>query len=512
MKHGRGTKAVAIGSGTLLSSIVECWQLAGAGKIEGIVSESDRSEAQWRDVVRDYGIVLYASPSGNVAELRQIHAACRQEGVAFLPVFILEGFGLAGPLSLPDDDRCWESAWRQLHLSAIEDREKKASQSMDAAELGSLLANVAVLGALQHRAGEPDPMLLGRLFVLDMETGEGDYHAFLPHPLVHRQPAAVRVELNEKAIAICEKEPSPDLLSAFGQLTSEVTGLFQLWEEGDLPQIPLSLCQVKAADPLSDGPADLLPAAIVAGLTHEEARREAGLIGLEAYASRLAEHIGIGLSEESPIEDEVLQETRIVGVGAGEDYAEAACRALGGWLNSEMNRRLDEAEATGLFFREARIEKLDDRHCRFYLEALMTLSDAAPTIGWAELDGFPVAWVGTKAGGFASVGLHETLALRRALEASLLSEQLGHEAKLWKRKPNPMANRRNALPAFESAEPATVACLKAPTFIEQWQAAIRMLERSRLRLQAFDIGRSLLGASSFPVKLVGVALRGGTAE
>ena len=73
----------------------------------------------------------------------------------------------------------------------------------------------------------------------------------------------------------------------FSRLTSEETGIFHTWEERNLTQLPLAQCYVQAVNPVSEGPADLLPEVVCAGFTHEEAKREAGLTGIEMYVSQM---------------------------------------------------------------------------------------------------------------------------------------------------------------------------------------------------------------------------------
>lgn len=521
----RGTETLAIGSGMLLCSLVESWQQAGSGKIRVLLTEDEPAvrlrlvELQgmaslsgvkemdgfivqmaeefesWRETVRGFRTVLYAACSSKVAELRQIQAACRQEGAAFLPVVFVGGRGLAGPLTLPDDERDWESAWRQLHVSAVEERERMASPLGNIAELDSLLANIAVLSALQLRWAEaPEPILRGRIFLLDMETGEGDYHVFLPHPLVHGQSPLRWLKPDEIGNGVDEKSQNSDLLTAFTQLTSPVTGVFHQWDEGDLPQLPLSQCRITPIDPLSEGPAELLPEEIGAGLTHIEARREAGLLGLEAYAVRLVERLK--LPDEAWPEDEAELLVLVISVGAGQSYAEAVSRGLVRSLNHELNRRLADP---GFVIREAEIQSLDDERCQVYWEALEILRGVKPRIGLADLGGFPVAWVGFDNGGFASAGLNVTLALRSALSAALQYEQNGAEAHVQL----PMAKRVEKPPMIDSSERMSVAQLGESTYEQLWMAAIRTLERDRIRLQLFDLGRSLLGGC-LPIKIVGM--------
>ncbi|OMG47487.1 hypothetical protein BK140_21140, partial [Paenibacillus macerans] len=219
--------------------------------------------------------------------------------------------------------------------------------------------------------------------------------------------------------------------SYFGRLTSGQIGIFHAWEEGGLSQLPLAQCRVQAADPLSEGPASLLPDLVCAGLTHEEARREAGLAGIEAYVSRLAEAL--------------LDETGgVVGIGAGETAEEALRRGVEAYLCETLRMRIcgqtreqaDEREHEGT--REqvhkqsqelvpsaacVRLGNVEDKHCRYYLQVL-NIMRGEPVIGLGEaVSGFPVFWAGTGGAWYGGVGLNHTFALRNALRAALMMAQ-----------------------------------------------------------------------------------------
>ena len=100
-----------------------------------------------------------------------------------------------------------------------------------------------------------------------------------------------------------------------------------------MAQLPLSQCLVQAVNPLSEGPATLLPEVICAGLTHEEAKRHAGLTGIEMYVSKW-------------IDSKVPED--FIGIGAGETIEEAICRGLQAYLDEKLRSRKDD-EQGGIF-------------------------------------------------------------------------------------------------------------------------------------------------------------------
>ncbi|ARA84942.1 hypothetical protein BLMD_05580 [Bacillus paralicheniformis] len=59
------------------------------------------------------------------------------------------------------------------------------------------------------------------------------------------------------------------LLHCFNELTSPVTGIFQLWGEKHLPQLPLAQCFVQITASLSAGPTELFPELVLIYLDDE---------------------------------------------------------------------------------------------------------------------------------------------------------------------------------------------------------------------------------------------------
>ena len=199
--------------------------------------------------------------------------------------------GLAGPLVHPESEGCWESAWRRIHQSTLqEDRQPQAFSST----AGSILANVTVFEFFKKATGIAGSNQSNQIYLLDLETLEGDWISFITHPLVKNKSVSPRLVEDLDVMLKQERsknEPSSNLLEYFSLLTSEETGIFHTWEERNLKQLPLSQCYVQAVNPVSEGPADLLPEVVCSGFTHEEAKREAGLTGIEMYVSQMIKEI-----------------------------------------------------------------------------------------------------------------------------------------------------------------------------------------------------------------------------
>ncbi|MFY0543893.1 putative thiazole-containing bacteriocin maturation protein [Brevibacillus sp. H7] len=490
----RQSKVLAVGSGPFFVSLVAALLESGLSRFQMLVTDSVPTNRQrleelaaharntdpeaaieeiilqqegvssWRKAVQPFHAILYVSQEGNVEELRFLHAVCREEGKLFLPAMVVEQAGLAGPLVHPDTQGCWESAWRRVHQSAICKDPKLHTFSSTA---GAMLANVIVFELIKTVTGVPDSDRKNTFFLLDLETLEGNWHSFMPHPLVTGHTSAEWVQDLDRRL-----EPSSDgsetnaLLPYFSTLTSAESGVFHYWEEGDLKQLPLAQCRVQTVDPLTEGPAELLPEMVCTGLTHEEARREAGLAGIEAYVSRM---VGLLVKTVEPQE--------FVGVGAGETIAEGVCRGLQKCLNDELGKRkMNQKPALS----RVQLGAIEDERCQFYLQALTTMQ-GAPVIGLgAEVSGFPVVWVGTSGRWYGCVDLHVTMALRKALQQALLEAQ--NQAAIL----SPQALESVFMEEKEQPSLVIPACKEAANS-EVLQSALQVLKRNGKRLMVLDL-------------------------
>lgn len=368
----------------------------------------------WRDAIRTFDAILYVAQESEIDELRTLHALCREEKKIMLPALLMRNVGLAGPLVHPDSDGCWESAWRRLHRSVLGNNQLQMPNSPTSE---AMLANLIVFELFKTLTGAAQSALSNKIFVLDSRNWEGDGHAFAPHPLVSGRAGADRVCDVSARLEQSDAIESSPWFEYFLGLTSETTGIFHVWGEGDLKQLPLSQCRIQSVDPLSEGPAELLPAFVCAGFTHEEARREAGLVGVESYVSRMARILVKSAVITHP--DQIgggIEGSEFIGVGAGESFAEGVSRGLDSYLTEELNKRLARQHPA---IRHARLNAVEDERCRYYLKAL-TILQGEPAIGLGEeIDGFPVIWIATRESSYGCTGLNVTLALRKALVQAL---------------------------------------------------------------------------------------------
>ncbi|KYD21542.1 putative thiazole-containing bacteriocin maturation protein [Parageobacillus toebii] len=500
----RQSKVLAVGSGPFLVSLVSVLIESGLPKFHVLITDSmptnrqrlkelaeharkmdsevaieeislhrGAGESSWREVVQPFEWILYVSQEGNVEELRALHAVCREEKKGFLPAISLQQVGLAGPLVHPDSEGCWESVWRRIHRSAL--REDRLVQAFSATA-GAMLANVIVFELFKKVTGVTKSGQRNQFFLLDLETLEGDWHSFIPHPLAttERVTAELIQDLDSRLKQNSSRDDSSRLFHYFSQLTSAESGIFHIWEERNLNQLPLSQCCVQAVNPLSEGPAELLPEVVCAGLTHEEARREAGLAGIESYVSGM-----IDLLVNTEKEVGVVTPQEFIGVGAGETMAEGVCRGLQKCLDEELSKR--QVNRREPIF-QVRLGAVEDEYCRFYLQALATMH-GPPTIGLGEkVSGFPVVWVGTGGRWYGSAGLNITMALRKALEQAIMDAQnqatsfqiqAMEESSIFLNEEKPL---RMEIPACEETMQS-----------ELLQSAMQVLEQNRMRLFVFDL-------------------------
>ncbi|MFS0590100.1 putative thiazole-containing bacteriocin maturation protein [Cytobacillus horneckiae] len=503
----RQSKVLAIGSGPFLVSLISALIECGLPKFHMLVTDSVptnrrrlaeivehtrkenpeielkeinqhiQKENNWTDIIKSFDSILYVSESGDVEELCMLNHACREEKKLLLPAVCLNQVGLAGPLVHPDNDGCWESAWRRLHKSVFNKNKQLHTFSSTS---GAMLANVIVFELFKKLTGCKGAEQKNHYFLLDLETLEGSWHSFVPHPMVTDQMKAIWVRdfnlLDEKHV---DSRKLSELLLSFSQMTSAESGIFHIWGEGELNQLPLAQCRVQATDPFTEGAAELLPSIVCSGLTHEEARIEAGLTGIEAYLSNSLERLVPSLP---PYQEGVraVETKELIGVGTGESFSKSVYRGLQKCLEKELRKR--QLNQKKHMITKIKLNAIDDERSLFYLKALTTLEEA-PIIGLGdEFLGFPVVWVGTNNCWNSSIGLNMTMAFRNALQQAIMmsSKQAEGHTKIKSEDPSVLLEEGLELsiniPHYDDATQPGVL-----------QTAIHILEENQKRLFVFKI-------------------------
>lgn len=500
----RQTNVLVVGSGSILVSLASALIESGLPKFDFLVTESIPTnrhriyeliqnarkmdsevevrevsfekgghKSYWNQVVRSYDCILYVTQDGNENELRDLNNVCKEEGKIFLPAICLEQVGLSGPVIHPESDGCWESAWRRLHQSAIQSDQKP---NMVSSTAGALLANVIVFEFFKKVTGIAGST--NSIYLLDFETLEGEWLSFIPHPLLTSTSVAPRL-VEDLDLRIKQEgkrnNASHELLEYFNGLTSEEIGIFHSWEERNLSQLPLAQCFVQAVNPLTSGPADLLPEVICAGLTHEEAKRNAGLTGIEMYVSKW---IGSFVRNQDDHNDPKFMEGTI-GIGAGETIEEAVCRGLQAYLDEKLSNRMDDG-LNGIF--DVQLGSIEDQSCKVYVDALSTLN-GTPTIDLKEdILGFPVISVRYNGQRITRAGLNITLALRNALQQALLNTQ-NHQI-------NPMVvdhEMESAVFRENKEFKLDIPSCEDMTRLELLQSSMQVLHQNGKRLFVYDL-------------------------
>jgi putative thiazole-containing bacteriocin maturation protein len=445
--------------------------------VKEVSFEKEEHKNLWKQAVEQYDWVLYVSQDGNVNELRNLNAICKEEKKGFLPAICLGQVGLSGPVIHPESDGCWESAWRRLHQSAVEvDRKPRNFSSTT----GSILANNLVFEFFKKAAGIASSTQRNQIYLLNLETLEGNWLSFIAHPLVTSTNTSPRL-LEDLDLKIKHESnrnsPPGKLLDYFSRLTSEEIGIFHSWEERNLTQLPLPQCYVQAVNPLTEGPAALLPEVICTGFTHEEAKKNAGLTGIEMYVAQLVDPHTKGYNNQHDDLDSGIPEG-FMGIGAGETFEEAVCRGLQKYLDEELKGRKGEYEGTILDLQQGSIE---DQYCRYYLNALTTLNGPSIIHLREDILGFPVIQVRSNGQSYTKAGLNLTFALRNALQLALFNTQneVNTEVVRHERKPSDFKDKKKFKLNIPSCDEMTQ--------LELLQSSIQVLKENRKTLFVYDL-------------------------
>ncbi|QHA91207.1 putative thiazole-containing bacteriocin maturation protein [Bacillus sp. N1-1] len=441
-----------------------------------------RGPIAWERQIEPFDAILYVSSEENVQELRSLLHACKERKKTFLPAICTKGVGMAGPLVTPDGG-CWESAWRSLHLESLNNRSFSPTA-------GAMLANVIVFEWFKKSTGLP-ALSNNQVFLLNFETLEGKWHPYRPHPLVSGK---IEVENVSKEFSEEKKKDPNKLLYYFSQLTSQL-GIFHKWEEGELSQLPLAQCEIQTVNVKPSGSSMLHPSQISTALTHEEARRDAGLTGIEEYVIPLKEEITSSLS--SPFEKATYLPTDLH-IGAGESFVEAVSRALQTMIEEEWNQKADQCMENLSRFA---VQHVEDNLCRYYLKVLSTMKKAPDLALGKETNGLPVVWRKAEDNRwYGSVGFTLVLALRSALLQAVkeaqndsISAALSFSAIPVKDKPIQSID----IPAYDANDQADV----LRSVINRFGQQNKELSIVKINLETFE--------KDGPIDIYGVLLREG---
>jgi putative thiazole-containing bacteriocin maturation protein len=443
----RQANVLAIGSGAILVSLVSALLESGLAKFHLFITDIEktnkkrinesiknarkqdvevevklikRNRKSWEKIVESYDSIVYVTEKNQVEEIRTINKICKEEKKNFIPALCVQQIALAGPLVSPDSEGCFESAWRSIHQNELVNKDKLQPFSSVAS---AMLANVVVFELFKEVTKTNQSEKMNQFFLINQETLEGNWHTFLPHPFV---TDGVKVEIIQDFDQRVEQSSAKsgeqsNLFLYLGELTSETSGIFHIWDEGDLKQLPLAQCRIQVVNPLSEGPVSLLPSNICTALTHEEARREAALIGIEMYSLQLARVLVKNKVSIPPnIDKSLVEEQTTIGIGTGETFAECICRGLQKYLSEELSKQ--QINVTNPHT-QLELSAIEDKQCQYYVKALNIMHGKTVIALDNDIFGFPIVYVCTNDKWYRSVGLNKTLALREALQQALMESQ-----------------------------------------------------------------------------------------
>jgi putative thiazole-containing bacteriocin maturation protein len=434
----RQQRVLAIGKGTMFLGLVSALLRSGMARFHAYMTDAENTSLErirelenaaretdpdvsiklvgkrdqpvsWFEQVDAFDAILYVSEESNFDELRSILDACIEKRKLFIPAICEGSTGLAGPIMSPDSDNCWTSAWRSVHHKEEKDNPHTEAFSSTA---GAILSNVIVFEFFKKITEIKEIHHTNHMYLLDLETLEGKWSPYKRHPLVTGKVTAEILddpaeELRKKVV----QRDRNELLYYFSELSTSQLGIFHHWEEGDLTQLPLSQCGIQVVDVKSK---ELYPSIICAAMTHEEARREAGLTGVEHYVKPLKTEISASLTlpddQPAPLH-----------IGAGETLMEGIGRALQKTIEDEWKKQAPQCEKA---ITQLQLNKIEDNRCNYYLQCLKTMN-LEPELGLGEnAYGFPVVWMKVQdRPWYGCIGFNRILALRKALHLALMQTQ-----------------------------------------------------------------------------------------
>lgn len=444
---------LAIGSGSMLDSLVKTWHEAGdftltvcttdtetpdhvaftvyqesneQGRLtSNVTMKAERRDLKqdWCSIIRPYRFILYAAQLENLAEWRDLQDACELEGKPLLPAITLRGVGLVGPLLDVDGSARPEAVWRSLHPTVFRSENEQQSYSFSALYI---LTNLVVHEYHREVSAGREGNCRDQCYILDPNSLTGSWHSIRSHlfDVERGSKAACRISTVDEVItARYERMNESDWYTSFADMTSSSIGIFHKWEEAGIVQLPLAQCMVQPIDPASESFVRILPAIMCSGLTHEEARRESGLAGLEAYAARILPFL-------FPVSGN--DHVAAIAVGAGCEAAEAVGRGIRACLTKRLQDRIDHSRhgASQMIVSRLRYEHVADSRCQYYLQSLCIMGDESIIAVGEPLLGYPVVWVYSRNNWYGSVDVDFTIALRHSLQKAL-NQVEGHTSDLF---------------------------------------------------------------------------------
>lgn len=244
-------------------------QLAGTAQLEA-EAERLRSAGAPAEVRRagadidpgQFDVVLYCADVTDTQYVMDLNRSCHQAGTRFLPLVIVRGQALLGPLIQPGGP-CWNCAvmrlvagsgstmlWRELATGPWPFEEE-----LPAAPLLSMMGNAAAFDLFKELTGALVPDAAASVVVQDLETLEITREALLAHPLCpvcSADPAEGNAlqSMRTKALlaAVAEPAPAPEqIYERLNALVAPHVGPLISYDDDPVVQTPVKVGVVRAA-------------------------------------------------------------------------------------------------------------------------------------------------------------------------------------------------------------------------------------------------------------------------
>ncbi|MGH3885912.1 MAG: hypothetical protein ACRDSZ_04955 [Pseudonocardiaceae bacterium] len=245
-------------------------------------------------VVDEADVVLQVCDEARRADLIAVSRACAGSGTALGQVLVGDDEAWLTPVGPPDGVEA-ESCWRRLAAQRGTGADTPSGGGWLTGPVPGIVAAQLALSCFSHLTGlddtlpspqrAPQPPVLNRV---DLRTLVTRTHRVRPHPLAGPQApnteADVRALIDELACAAPVE--AADLLDRVAGCIDARTGLLGILDEGDLVQVPLSVCRASVSDPYAVLPA-WAPAPTVTGWGNDRptARLRALLAALATYGT-----------------------------------------------------------------------------------------------------------------------------------------------------------------------------------------------------------------------------------
>jgi putative thiazole-containing bacteriocin maturation protein len=272
--------------------------------------------------LQHFDTIIHVSDRPMLARASMLNQLCVAHKKTFIQATIVDDHAWIGPLVRPQDRRdgqgqalsgCWECAWRrlqgnltnmqeQLPLYAFQDQTTASISRFVALPTAAFVANLLGFEVFKSVTEAGPVETIGNLIEVKLETLRTQKHPFMPHPLCrtcqHPEPRTeaqfldtIR-QLEHVGVVPCADPPSEDEDLFSKQVAScfeARLGLFSSLDEGDLVQLPLSVCKAVVSNPMQQEQAENSLAVLGCGFTFGTARKRAAERACEIYAASLVD-------------------------------------------------------------------------------------------------------------------------------------------------------------------------------------------------------------------------------